>query len=354
MNYWTISPIYSVWILVAIASVLLAVLWIGPNFGNLLPRNRLILMMVRGSIFAALLVCFLRPGWVTIDRKPQTAVLNLLVDISRSMELAHNAEGVSRFNAVRQILSKNRKQIQELENQNIELKVFGFDRELLPLELFQGEIGLPEKPEGAQTDMAYSLDQSLKGSRSQRLIGTILLGDGVQNISDPEVDLQQAVRVFQDLQAPLFTVPFGQPGDTGQFADLAISNMPEQFSVNIKNELLVNATLQTRGFVNREIPVRLMLRDGSGVSTPIQTLRKTITQEEQEIELQFSYIPQTAGQFTLSVEAEVQPQELVAKNNTLPAFLNVDEKGLRVLYVRGKEGMEQLYLKKSIGAAQGI
>lgn len=354
MTQWTLNPIYSTWILIAAAVLMTVVLSIGPSYGKLASGRLFILRMIRALIFLLLLVCFLRPGWVTKEMKPQTAVLNLMIDLSRSMELAHNAEGISRFSAVKQVLQKHQSKIQELKDQNIELKVFGFDREITPLELGEGNVDLPDRPEGGQTDMGNSLDQSFKGSRSKRLIGTILMGDGVQNITDPEVDLQQAIRMFRDLQAPLYTVAFGQQGDAGQFADLAITNMPEQFSVNIKNELLVNATLQTRGFVNREIPVRLVLRNAAGESTIIQTLRKTITQQEQQIELEFSYIPQTAGQFTLSVEAEMQAQELVTKNNSLPAFLSVDEKGLRVLYVRGKEGIEQLYLKKSIGAAQGI
>lgn len=355
MTNWTVNPIYPYWILLTAAALLLAALWLGPTFGNLSPRKKWILKLLRALSFAFLLICFLRPGLITTERKPQTAVLNLLIDISRSMELAHDASGSSRYEVLQNILQKNQAQLQELKEENIELKVYGYDREIVPLELQNGRITLPEKPDGGQTDLAFSLFQSFKGIRSKRPVGTILMGDGVENVgSEPEILLPQALKPFSDLQIPLFTVAFGQQGDAGQFADLAITNMREQFAVNIKNELIVNATLKTRGFVNREIPVRLVVYDAAGQAKTVQTLRKTVTQQEQEIELAFSYIPQVAGQFTLSVEAERQPQELVTKNNSLPAFLNVDEKGLRVLYVRGKEGIEQLYLKKAIDAAQGI
>lgn len=355
MTDWTLNPIYPLGILLAAALILIASLWIGPDFGHLSRRKKLLLRVVRGLIFGLLLICFLRPGLVTTVTKPQTAVLSLLIDLSRSMELAHDAEGTSRFEAVQQVLRKSQNQLARLQDENIELKVFGFDRELIPLENADGRIALPEQPAGGQTDMAQSLFQSFKGIRSRRPLGTILMGDGVENVgTEQQINLPQALKQFQELQSPLFTVPFGQQGDVGQFADLAITNMPEQFSVNIKNELLINATLQTRGFVNREIPVRLVVTDAAGQSRTVQTLRKMITDQEDEIELRFSYIPEVAGQFTLRVEAEAQPQELVTKNNSLPAFLNVDEKGLRVLYLRGKEGIEQLYLKKSIDAAQGI
>ena len=355
MTNWTLNPIYPTWILVVAAVLLMATLWIGPDFGHLSSRKQLVIRILRGLIFGLLLVCFLRPGLITTITKPQTAVLSLLIDLSRSMELAHNAEGVSRFEALKQVLGKHENRIAELKQQNIDLKVFGFDRELVPLEVSGGQITLPETPSGGQTDMAMSLYQSFRGIRSRRPLGTILMGDGVENVgTEQQINLPQALKQFQELQSPLFTVAFGQQGDAGQFADLAITNMPEQFSVNIKNELLVNATLKTRGFVNREIPVRLVVTDSNGRSETVQTLRKMITDQEEEIELQFNYIPETAGQYTLRVEAEAQPQELVTKNNALPAFLNVDEKGLRVLYLRGKEGIEQLYLKKSIDAAQGI
>ena len=355
MTQWTLNPIYPPWVLIVAGALLFLSLWIGPNYGNLSRGKTFALRLLRGFVFLLLLLCFLRPGLITTIRKPQTAVLTLLIDLSRSMELAHNAEGISRFDAVKNVLKRHQNEIGSLKDQNIELKVFGFDRELVPLELTNGTIGFPERPEGGQTDMANSLAQSFRGIRSRRPLGTILMGDGVENVGiEQPVNLSQALKQFQELQSPLLTVAFGQQGDAGQFADLAITNMPEQFSVNIKNELLVNATLKTRGFVNREIPIRLVVEDRAGNSQTVQTLRKMITREEQEIELEFSFIPEVAGQFTLRVEAETQSQELVTKNNALPAFLNVDEKGLRVLYVRGKEGIEQLYLKKSIDAAQGI
>lgn len=354
MTTWTLNPIYSYLTLLVIGLLMFGVLWIGPAFGNLTKRKKWILTAMRGGVFLFLLFCMLRPGLVTTERKPQTAILNLLIDLSRSMELSHRSDGASRFAAVKQMLQKHGSKMQLLKDANIDLKVFGFDRELIPLEVNGGRIELPGKVDGGQTDMGTSIDQSFKGSRSKRLIGSILLGDGVQNITVPDVDLQQAVRLFQDLQIPLFTIAFGQEGDAGQFADLAITNMPEQYSCNLKNELIVNATLETRGFVNREIPIQLVLTDASGESKTVQTVRKTITKEEQQIEVEFNYIPEVAGRYTLNVIAETQAQELVTKNNQLPAFLNVDEKGLRVLYLRGKEGAEQLYLKKSIGAAQGI
>lgn len=355
MTEWTANPIYPLWVVALIFLVCLGALRIGPDFGQLSANRRRILALLRALIFTGFLICLLRPGLVTTTRKPQKAILTLLVDLSRSMQLAHDAEGTSRFEALQRTLQKNRALLAELKDRHIQLKAYGFARELIPLEASDDAIVLPEQPDGGLSDLASGLFQSVRGIRSQRPVGTILMSDGVENTGpDPEISLPQAIQQFRQMQAPLFTVAFGQQGDAGQFADLAITNMPEQFSVNVKNELLVNATLKTRGFVNREIPARLIVADANGKETTVQTIRKTVTQQEQEIELQFSYIPDQAGQFTLRVEAEAQPQELVTKNNSLPAFLSVDEKGLRILYLHGKEGLEELYLRKSIDAAQGI
>ena len=107
----------------AAAVLLYAALWLGPTFGNLTARKKWVLKFIRGLVFGILLICFLRPGWVITERKPQTAVLSLLVDISRSMELAHDASGSSRFDALKKVLIKNQAKIQELKKQNIELKV---------------------------------------------------------------------------------------------------------------------------------------------------------------------------------------------------------------------------------------
>lgn len=59
--------------------------------------------------------------------------------------------------------------------------------------------------------------------------------------------------------------------DAGQFSDIAVENMADQFSVFVKNQLVIKATVRTQGFVNQQIPVRLILEDSAGKQTTVHT-----------------------------------------------------------------------------------
>ena len=51
--------------------------------------------------------------------------------------------------------------------------------------------------------------------------------------------------------------------------------------------------------------------------------------------INFTYVPENAGEFKLTLEAAAQPGELVTTNNRLSTFVNVLKGGLSVLYLEG-------------------
>jgi hypothetical protein len=112
--------------------------------------------------------------------------------------------------------------------------------------------------------------------------------------------------------------------------------------------------VRARGFVRQELPITLWL---SGAGHPKEAVaRRTIRPELQDqlLEVELSYTPQTPGQYRLSLEIEPQPQEQVTLNNRLEAFLTVLEGGLRVLYLDGAPRFEQKFLRRAINASPDI
>lgn len=349
------EPVYGSFLLaVLVVGLLAALLAVLPQYRRLARRQQAALLALRAGVVLVAALLLVRPMWVTTIRIPRQSVLLLLVDQSRSMLLPSGRSEQSRWQAQQTALAQAEEALAGLARQ-IELRVYGYDDQLHPLEVASGRIRWPEQPAGRQTDVGGALDAALQTQQGKRLAGVLLLGDGAQTAYEPAVEVQQAARRVRDeFGAPLYTVTFGLAGDAAQGRDVAVERMDEQFTVFVKNELVVRAVVRARGFVRQEIPVTLWL---SGAGQPAAAVaRRTIRPEleDQLLEVEMSYTPTTPGQYRLSLKIEPQPQEQVTLNNQLEAFLTVLEGGLRVLYLDGSARYEQKFLRRAINASPDI
>ena len=135
---------------------------------------------------------------------------------------------------------------------------------------------------------------------------------------------------------------------------MAVENFPEQYTVFVKNELLVRGLVRIRGYVNKEIPVQLEVEDSAGNKEVIGPVPVRVDQDNQQVDVQLTYTPQEPGQYRLTLLAEEQTGELVTKNNRLTAFLTVLEGGLRVLYLEGDLRQEQKFLRWALDYSPDI
>ncbi len=350
----TINPIFDSYLLVAIAAlVLLAVLALRPTFGRLSRRQRWILLGLRCSASLFLVVALLRPAWVYTSRLVQPAVLIVMFDTSQSMELPSGTGELTRWQAQRQLLEQVIPLLNEL-GARWQVEVYGYDRELRPFALAQLKTELPERPTGKETDIGGCLDQAIRRALGKRVGAIILMGDGVVTAYDPKVEVHEAAQHVARMGVPLWTVAFGQPGDTGQVRDVAVENLPEQFTAFVKNELLVRGVVRVGGYANQPIPVELLVMHPDGKRETIGPKEVTIGSESRLLTVEFSVVPPKAGQYRLVLQAPAQPGEINTANNSLTSFLTVLEGGLRVLYVYGSLTGEQRYLRWSLASSPDI
>ena len=65
-------------------------------------------------------------------------------------------------------------------------------------------------------------------------------------------------------------------------------------------------------------------------------------------------MPQTPGEFKLTLRAAEQPGELVTTNNEMSTFVTVLAGGINVLYLEGALRVDQVYLRRSLDASPDI
>jgi uncharacterized membrane protein len=337
-----------------IALALVALLVIGPQFGRLSFRRRMTLLMLRLVVVFLAILALLRPTWITTIRTPQTSVFLVLADVTRSMQLPSGRSERSRWQAQQLALSDAASELARLAKK-LEVRAYTYEFKLRPAPLTAGRLTLPEKPAGQQTDIGSTLHEALLAEQGKRVSGVLILGDGTQTAFEPLIETQEAARKLRDdFAAPLFTVTFGLSGDAAQARDVAIERLDEQFTVFVKNELVIRSIVRVRGYVKQDLPVELILTDEKGQQQPIGRRMIRADEDNKQVEVEFAYTPQTAGLYKLTVAAKQQPGELVVKNNRLDAYLTVLEGGLRVLYLDGEKRFEQKFLRRAINASPDI
>ena len=325
-------------------------LLVGPSFVELTRSRRITLTGLRLGVILLVFLAMLRPGCVEKIEKNQAAILLFLLDSSRSMELPHVADDSSRWGAMVDMIRENEGRIAKLAENKIDAKFYTFDNRQQLLSVEEGVVSLPEKPEGVETDIGSALYQTIIDARDQRLLAVVMATDGNQNALEPEVEISQAAEALEDMEVPLLAVQLGLAGDSGQLADVAITNFPEQLVVNKKNDLIAKATMVTRGYVNQDIKVELVVSDSAGKEQTVATevFRPTNPFEETNVELK--YRPTEPGEFRIKVRAVPMPDEKAVRNNELDGFLTVRDQGMRVLFVNGALGNEQRFLRYSLPA----
>ena len=355
MTEFGAEPILNSYLAVTlIAAGLGALLLLRPGFGRVTPLRRWSLLGLRAIVVVLAVIALLRPTWITTIRTPRTSVLLLLFDVSRSMQLPSGQGELSRWQALESTLKKSRSQLAALAGK-YELKIYAFDSRLHPIEHRGGKFPFPAAPDGQLTDLGTPLFEAARAEQGKRLVAAFVLSDGAQNAFEPQVEAVEAVRKLRDdFAAALLTVPFGPAADAAQARDVAVERFDEQFTVFVKNELAVKALLRIRGYVNRDIPVELVLEDEQGQKQTIGKKTARAEEDGRQVEVEFTYTPQKPGHYRLHLIAQQQDGELVAKNNQLSAYLTVLEGGLRVLYLDGEKRFEQKFLRASLNASPDI
>ena len=202
------SESYLVVALVAIA--LLGLLLISPGASRANRGRRRVLAALRGAAVLTVLFAMLRPTLVYTTETPLAASIVMLLDMTRSMTIPDEVNGQTRYEAMEGALDDSRDTLKSL-SQRYDLKAYGFDRNVRPLDVENGKVVLPASPEGEETAIGQSLDTVLRQVAGERLLGVFLLSDGSQRALPP-ADLlpQQAANQMRNRGDSIWTMRFGQ------------------------------------------------------------------------------------------------------------------------------------------------
>lgn len=316
------------------------------------------LLLLRLLSTLVLSLAMFRPSLQKTDKDEQPLQLQILADVSRSMNTADMPGGMTRFEAVRSDLKKNESKLKDFGKQ-VAVQQMDFARDLTAYdqELKEGT--------GDQTAFGNVLENVLRENRNQRSLGLILLTDGAERAVPPyAADSFTAARKFGDSQIPIYSIGYGSSSLSSVSLDLAVEDLRVDPVVFEKKVVPVSCKVRASGANGKKFRIRVLIEDRtgkrpneSGVLKPAFATQQAkpireieVTANAETIPVDLSFVPVSTGEVKIAVEIEPLDGELLTRNNRREGLLTVKKGGLNVAYFDQVLRPEQKFIRAVNGA----
>ena len=338
-----LDPLFPVWLVAVLAaSAAGATLWAYRGASRQLGRRAgawASALRVVAIVLVAL--CMLRPRLVRRTVLHQKSRCAVLVDVSRSMGTADEAEGRTRLEAAEAVLRDHERLWSRLRLR-YDVKFYTFAERA-----DQVEEPAALEAVGNRTDMDNALIAAARGFRGAEAAGILLLGDGNYNTTP---DLASSTALLRSARVPVFAIGLGAQTAGSGLADVEVRSVdcaPRSF---VGNRLPVSAHVHYVGPRRERIPV-VLLEDDKEVDRQLVTLPAG----EHDKAVSLGYVTRTLGVHRLTVKADpLLGGESNAKNNRASSVVSVSAAKLVAFYLEGRIRPEFKFIRRSVGAARSI
>jgi uncharacterized membrane protein len=303
--------------------------------GKNIPFRRLVIVIALRLIALVLaILTVLRPALAIHEEDKTPSTLILALDASKSMTVEDEIDNKSRWQTLERILKRSEDALAKLrDDYNVSVQFHRFAEEV-----YSDERG----PDGTRTDFGQLLRTMAQTYGQQRALrGLFVLSDGGDN--GTRYPAQSEAARFRALNCPVNTFVLGRQNTSAQVQDLAITAaVPDPAPVPIKGKLTVRATIDSPGFENARVTVRLFIDGEEAVAT-----EATMTKAQgNEVTLETT-APATPGEVKLTLKVDARPGEASAANNELSTYLTVTKEGISVLIV-DRLRLELKFLRRAL------
>ena len=294
-------------------------------------------VVLMAAAAAVPLVVLLNPTWLErVPPPPGKPLLTILIDRSASMATRDGGNGQTRYQAGVACAAAATRELGE--RYDVRLRTFAKTPSSASLETLA-----KETPDGAATDLAAAVEDSLEDDRPQGQ-AMLLLSDGIHN-AGPIERLRQTAAKAKAMAAPIYVRPIG---GAARVDDLEVGLEQPQELAFVGQRVPVVVSLRHRGSLPTKTSATLLL-DGKLVERRDVTLKKNDTVEEV-----FQVSHKTPGLYRYEVRADALPGEVTTVNNSAPLLLRVVDQPIRVLLLEGKPYWDTKFLVRTLSADESI
>jgi uncharacterized membrane protein len=353
-----LQPVAGWPLVIAVAVVLIGLLLVRPRHVRLAARQWAALVALRFAVVLLTLFAMLRPTLVYTKVEPQQASLVLLVDGSRSMQVADSLGDRSRWDSMKTLLEAAAGDLAKLD-ETWDVKAYEFAGDARKLDVREGRVSVAAAPNGEQSALGAAINDALDRETSGRVLGMLLLSDGAQRAIPPrDSPPQLAARRLAAEQVPLYTFTFGKSGGSER-ADLSIDDLITNETVFAEAPTEVRASLVAEGYANQQVKVQL-LWESSDKMEVVDTVQVDTGVEGGTVPVVLRHTPRTPGEYKVTLRVEPREGELVTTNNETSTFVTVRAGGIKVLYLVGAKrigggpGPQQRFVRDALARSPDI
>ena len=294
-------------------------------------RHRAALMALRLATLLLVLFCLFRPVLVVKAAVPQQNFLGVLIDDSRSMQIA-DVNGQARSAFVQQsLMAPEAPLLKELSNRFV-LRTFRFSsmaqRLSAPSELTFG---------GAQTKIGAALDGARQELAGLPLAGLVIVSDGADTT---DAELTEALLAMKAADVPVFTIGLGREALT---KDVQIDRVSTPIAALKGTSLMVDALVTQTGYAGESVTLDV---EDDGRIVGSQELKLPIDGEPAAVRVRFTASDPGPRVFRFRIAPRVG--ELVTQNNQRDALVDVYDRTEKILYFEGEPRPEQKFLHRAV------
>ena len=299
--------------------------------GNSRSTDRTILTVVRIAALAVLVFCLLRPVLVLSSVVPQENFLGILIDDSRSMQIADRDEA-PRHRFVEEWFGTSESALRSALAERFALRFFSFSSETDRIEALD-ELTY----RGTRTHIGRALERAHEELSGVPLSGLVVVTDGADNATG---GLGEALLPLQASGVPVFTVGLGRE----EFErDIQMSRVETPRRVLKGASLAVELVVTHRGYRGETVTVQV---EDEGRIVGTQDVQLPADGEPVTVRMHFTAAE--AGPRLFSFRVAPQPGEMVTQNNLRQSLIVVEDQREKILYFEGEPRWEVKFLLRGV------
>ena len=299
--------------------------------------DRVVLTGIRFAILALLLLCLFRPVLVLSRIVPQQNFLGVLIDDSRSMQIA-DRDGQTRADFVTQQLGSAEGPLLAALADRFALRLFGFSSATDRIEAV-ADLAY----DGTQTHLGQALTRAHEELAGVPLSGLVVLSDGADNADNP---LGDALLPLQAAGVPVFTVGLGRE----EYArDIQLSRVETPRSVLKGAALVVDVVVAQTGY--RGQAVTLQVEDEGRIVADQQVI---LPDDGEPTTVRVRFSASDAGPRLFSFRIAPELDEMVTQNNVRNALIVVEDTREKILYFEGEPRWEVKFLRRAVADDENL
>jgi uncharacterized membrane protein len=319
--------------LVAVAAIAVTIATYRTTGRKLRSRDRVVLAGLRVALLAVVVFCLFRPVLVVKAAVPQQNFVAVLLDDSRSMQIA-DQDQQPRGNFLRQEFgAPDRGQLGNL-SQRFMVRTFRFSSQAARLE---DEDALTFA--GAQTALGAALDGARQELAGLPLAGIVLVSDGADT---KESGLGESLLALKSQGIPVFTVGVGR--ETLE-RDIQIGRVSTPRTALKGTTLMVDVVLTQTGFAGQTVNV-----DVEDEGRIVGTHQVKLPDDGSAATARVRFTVGEAGPRVMRFRVAPQSGELVTENNAREALIDVRDRREKILYFEGEPRPEMKFIRRAVQA----